>query len=731
MPQQPPHDDDRREDRPRGCSPPSSSTSSVAIAAAGAGLAAAAAWPLLLLSAAVLFALSHRWDRARDLYFRCQATGLTSAAARSSVALALLGRLARRLLTGPSSAQPVLSQIIVDLSEPSVLIGIGAAMFASSWLVVRYRHAVKEDHQNPLIQGRNRLPAHVPMQYHTSATDALAGTAAGKGSCGSGVNPARYLSLNGVWEFQLMMCPQAAQASRFWSPSVPAAHGRLAVPANWQLHGFGTPIYTNIQYPWLSRWIKPPYVPSENETGCYRRWFEVPEQWLREDLRISLILNGVEAAFHVWLDGSYIGYSQDSRLPAEFDITHILRGHTAESSVASETSALLSDDSKLSNLQGRHCLALQVMQFCDGSYLEDQDHWWLAGIHRDVELRATPSAQRIEDYAVNTEIELPSTGSDYTQASNGILAVRACVSTRNLSASNACNLELRLFGPGQHEGEPLAMVDVAGRATTNITKSHANTVMDSQTECMDEVVSLRLHLEGPVDLWSAEHPTLYSATLTLVDGSGHVVQSEGFRVGFRRAEIINGQLCLNTVPLTICGVNRHEHDERTGKVVSESSMRHDIELMKAHNINACRCAHYPNHSRFYELADEYGLYIVDEANIESHGDFFWPVMAPMPMSRLPNDPDWAGAYCARISRMFARDKNHSCVILWSLGNEAGTGPAFRTMRRWIEAQDWQSRPIQYEPDGSPADHSDIFCPMYAQTINHAARIATTIHAIWL
>ena len=175
----------------------------------------------------------------------------------------------------------------------------------------------------------------------------------------------------------------------------------------------------------------------------------------------------------------------------------------------------------------------------------------------------------------------------------------------------------------------------------------------------------------------------------------------------------SGLLCVNGRPITVCGVNRHEHDGHTGKVISEEAMHRDLQLMKASNINAVRCAHYPNCSRWYELCDEYGLYVVDEANIESHGESFFPVMPPMPQSRLACDQDWADAYRARVKRMVARDKNHACIIVWSLGNEAGYGPVFRELRQWLRSPtgDRQARPVQYEPNGSPPLASDIFCPM--------------------
>ena len=676
---------------------------------AAAGVGTAVAWPLLLAGVVGLFALSHRSQWASDVYCRLQATGLSSAAARRTSALVLVLYL---LETLSGRFQPfVAGQHKEPESTPlwwRLAVALGSAACVTACLLVMRGRAMRSDHQNPRVQHRDRLPAHVAMQYFTEPDAAVA-------SAGTGVaNEQRCISLNGTWEFELVGSPEAAQSTRFFMPATPPARGKLPVPANWQLHGLGTPIYTNIQYPWLSRWIKPPFVPAENETGCYRRWFTVPEQWLTEQYRVSLIFHGVEAAFHVWVDGVEVGYSQDSRLPAEFDITSLLTAQTSGSRAFTaedpENTPLLSGEDRLA--QGQHCVAVQCVQFCDGSYLEDQDHWWLSGIHREVELRAAPSRMRIEDYAVETDVQLSYDRPG--EAARASLDVRLQLYVSGMAdQENGFKIELKLLDCSQPNSvlgvaTCLSLQPLATHPDVNVPQNLSETYADGGTATHE--ASLCIEVAQP-SLWSAECPNLYTAVLILAS-NGKTIQSEAFRVGFRKSEIKDGLFCINGQAVTICGVNRHEHDDRTGKVVSEDSMLRDIQLMKAHNINACRTAHYPNHPRFYQLADEHGIYIVDEANIESHGDSFWPVMPPMPMSRLPCDPEWAQAYRSRIARMVARDKNHACVCIWSLGNEAGYGPIFAEMRRWIREHDRQNRPVQYEPSGSPKDCSDIFCPMY-------------------
>ena len=450
--------------------------------AAVAGVAAAVAWPLLLAGAVALFALSHKVQSASDLYCRCQATGTPAAAARRSAALVLLVYMLESLPWGTFTPF-VAGRHEDEGSTPlwwRLAVGLGSALAVTACLVAMRHAALQTDHQNPRVQQRNRLPTHVAMEYFTDADAAAAAAGAP-----AGANPSRCLSLSSAdaWEFALQPSPEAAQASRFFLPGTPASRGTLPVPANWQMHGFGSPIYTNIQYPWLSRWMKPPFVPVANETGCYRRWFRVPEQWLTDRCRISLIFHGVEAAFHVWVDGIEVGYSQDSRLPAEFDITDRLHSQSGDGPFAAASvsgdgedplpvlyrsrfmpaidrplSLIAGEDPERASLlsdhyhersDGSHCIAVQCVQFCDGSYLEDQDHWWLAGIHRDVELRAAPGRIRIEDYAVETEIQLAA-DRDHDGATGvatrGVLDVTVQLALDDQHAgADLARLELKLF----------------------------------------------------------------------------------------------------------------------------------------------------------------------------------------------------------------------------------------------------------------------------------------------
>ena len=332
----------------------------------------------------------------------------------------------------------------------------------------------------------------------------------------------------------------------------------------------------------------------------------------------------------------YVGYSQDSRLPAEFDLTELL--HSPEGDDIAAGGGGASAQLLPALAAAEHCIAVQVMQFCDGSWLEDQDHWWLAGIHRSIELLAAPCSARVADYAVQTELSLVPGGG---AAAAAVLEVRVLLQLEPPAESTAA-LRLELHEPTAGGGRPdLGAAlgptavsigpDLRVFAASNPSAAGSSlnypvvgfTVADSGSYTHEVVIRLPV-TDRPVQLWSAEAPTLYTATLSLTV-AGTTVQAEGFRVGFRESKVVDGQLCVNGVPITVCGVNRHEHDQRHGKVVDEAMMVADMLLMKRSNVNACRTAHYPNTARWYELCDEYGLYVVDEANIESHGDCrHWP-----------------------------------------------------------------------------------------------------------
>jgi beta-galactosidase/beta-glucuronidase len=493
-------------------------------------------------------------------------------------------------------------------------------------------------------------------------------------------------SLNCHWRFRWFANP-ASVPEDFWSPQYDDADwDEILVPGNWQTQGFGQPMYTNVQYPfpidprfreamqsmhWSPR-ISDIRVPEEalsipltvphddNPTGCYRSTFEVPDSF--QDRQVYIRFEGVDAGFHLWLNGQLVGYSQGSRLPAEFDLTPYLQ-------------------------PGENLLAAEVYRWTDGSYLEDQDFWRLSGIYRDVVLWAVPPAH-IWDIAVETALDAAYRDAD----------LEVDVTLRNVGAAEVAGYEVEMLL--YNAGGDLVVTSGAS--------------LDAGLAA-GEFAALRVSakVQNPAK-WSAEDPALYTLLVALKDDQGQVVQVERLRVGFRRVELKEGQLWINGVPIVIKGVNRHEHDPETGHTVSVASMMADIRLMKRFNINSVRTCHYPDDPRWYDLCDEYGLYVLDEANIESHG--VW--------DRPARDPEWEDAFLQRVTRMVARDRNHPSVIGWSLGNEAGWGPNFAVCADWIHEND-PSRFVHYHP-GYDEPEVDVISLMYPQIDNLAAHAAGTL-----
>ena len=471
----------------------------------------------------------------------------------------------------------------------------------------------------------------------------------------------RYLSLNGVWKFRWSPRP-ADRPLDFWQPAVDvSAWADTPVPSNWMLQGYDYPVYVNIPYE-FARNPKPPYVPHDrNPVGSYRRTFTVPEDW--RGMRVFLRFGAVKSFFYAWINGEELGFSKDSKTPAEWDITRFLKS-------------------------GENVLAVEVYRWSDGSYLECQDFWRLAGIERDVCLVAAP-AVHIRDFEVRAGLD-----AGYR---NGRLDV-----TVELAGDAA-------------DGRPvgtvaLTLCDPSGKKVLSSLKPAAAGPGGEGPA--------RARFEADIAAprrWSAETPDLYRLVLELRDSAGRTLEAVAAKTGFRTSEIKDGRLLVNGVPVLLKGVNRHEHDPLTGHVISETSMRRDIELMKRSNINAVRTCHYPDDPRWYELCDEYGLYLVDEANIESHGMGYGP-------ASLAKDPAWGPAHLDRVRRMVERDKNHPSIIVWSLGNEAGDGVNFEEAYRWLKKRD-PSRPVQYERAELRA-HTDIYCPMYA-SIEEMVKYAAT------
>jgi beta-galactosidase/beta-glucuronidase len=496
-------------------------------------------------------------------------------------------------------------------------------------------HPALCDWQDPQMVGRNKEPAHATSVPYPDRETALRGTRT--------ASP-WFKLLNGAWRFAYAPSPAAAPQDFYRPDYDDGAWATIAVPGNWQMQGYDIPRYTNVQYPFpVDDQLSVPR--DDNPTGCYRTRFVLPSGW--EGRRVTICFEGVDSAFHLWLNGHEVGYSEDSRTTAEFDLTPYLQ-------------------------PGENLLAARVYRWSTGSYLEDQDFWRLSGIYRDVYLVAQPWV-RLRDFWVRTSFDAA-----YRDAT---LRIQALV---------------------RNDGQPLVadysveaeLLDAQGRAILAPWSGTARIRGRNEVE-----VELGQEVPRPRQ-WSAEDPYLYTLLLTLRDPSGAVVEVERSRVGFRQVEIREGQLLLNGVPIYLRGVNRHEHDPRTGHAVSVESMVQDILLMKRHNINTVRTCHYPDDPIWYDLCDMYGLYLIDEANIESHG--VW--------DRLAKDPAWRTAFMERGVRMVERDKNHPSVIIWSLGNESGYGPNHDALADWIHRRD-PTRPVHYE-SARDAAIVDIISVMY-------------------
>ncbi len=479
-------------------------------------------------------------------------------------------------------------------------------------------------------------------------------------------------SLNGPWRFTLAAAPQAVPPA-FLAPGFDdAGWAELPVPSNWTMHGYDRPQYTNVQMPFPGA---PPNVPDDNPTGLYRRTFEVPADWAGR--RVVLQVGGAESVLYVWVNGRPVGMGKDSRLPQAFDVT----GHV--------------------RVGADNLVALAVVKWSDASFVEDQDQWWMGGVHRDVVLYSTGKAW-IEDVFARAEPD-----ADLRDATLRL------------------DVKLGFSGPPEDGWAIEAQLyDAAGRAALEAPLRRpvrADPATHNPYRGPLGQTTLEARVAAPA-LWSSEAPNLYTLVVSLVRDEPNAVPVEATscRVGFRRVELGDRELLINGRPVLIAGMNRHEHDPRTGKVVSREAMVADIRLMKQFGVNAVRCSHYPNGEAWYDLCDEYGLYLIDETNLEAHAF----------LHQLCRDPRYAAQFVERGLRMVMRDRNHPSVICWSLGNESGYGPNHDAMAGWIRAAD-PTRPLHYEGavwgwDGAPlgswaeqpagaapgAAASDLVCPMY-------------------
>lgn len=488
--------------------------------------------------------------------------------------------------------------------------------------------------ENERVNQINREPMHAHFVPYTSEKAALR----------KDLSQERRHSLNGTWKFHYAKNPDSRPVSFYEQHYNVSDWADIQVPGSWELQGFDAPIYTDTRYPFPP---EPPHVPKDyNPVGSYVTTFTVPENLKGMDL--FLHFGGVESAFYCWINGEFVGYSEDSRLPAEFLISKHLK-------------------------PGENRLAVEVYRYSDGSYLEAQDYWRYSGIERNVWLIARPET-RIKDFELIADLS-----DNYL---NGLLDLSFTLDSRQTIKGTTVQIKIM---DGQKE----------------IASSRLNASSNKDT-------LLRFSREFPeVKTWTAETPNLYTLVVNTLNRSGKVTESFVHRFGFRRVEIRNGMLQVNGTPILIKGVNRHEHDKNNGRTITVESMIEDIRLMKQFNINAVRCSHYPNYEEWYELCDEYGIYLVDEANIESHG------MTDHPTTRtLANWDGWEIPYMERMERMVERDKNYTSIITWSLGNESGYGKHFETIYHWTKERD-PRRPVQYEGERGRG-LTDIYCPMYAR-----------------
>jgi beta-galactosidase len=458
-----------------------------------------------------------------------------------------------------------------------------------------------------------------------------------------------YRSLNGNWKYHYSS-NQLDRVPDFWSTNFDdRAWDKIEVPSNVELSGHGIPIYVNYNFPWRKPWT-PPFVPGDdpnNTVNAYRRTFEIPSDW--SGRRVMLTFDGVNSFFDLWINGQKVGMGKDSRTPVEFDITKFLK-------------------------PGKNLLAVENFRWSDGSYLEDQDMWRLSGIFRDVYLWSPPGLH-IRDFEINTA------NIDYT-AGVAQLSIKASIENADDQVT-ASGLEATLLDP-------------SGKAIST------NSLAISVPEHSERALKLNLSIRH-AQLWSAEQPNLYKLLLALKNLDGRVLEVIPVNVGLRTVQIRDGNFLVNGKRILIKGTDRHEFDPDRGQAITPEIMERDIQMMKQFNLNAVRCSHYPNQTAWYDLCDRYGIYLIDEADIESHGMGFSD-------KTLAKDPAFADAHMNRTVRMVERDKNHPSVIIWSLGNEAGSGPNFEADSAWIHQRD-PSRPVHYE-GAHDAPYTDIICPMY-------------------
>ncbi len=517
----------------------------------------------------------------------------------------------------------------------------------------KYTYAPWED---PTVTSINRQVSRATAYSYNNIEDALVGNR----------DKSRLQILNGNWDFKYAVNPNEAPKD-FYKAKV-SGWDTIEVPSNWELKGYDIPIYKSAVYPF--RPVNPPFVPKDyNGVGSYQRSFIVPENW--KDMNVTLHFGGVSSVFQVWLNGEYLGYGEDSFLPSEFTISPYLKS-------------------------GQNVLSVQVLRWGDGSYLEDQDHWRVSGIQREVFLMAEPKL-RIQDFFYQTKLD--------KNYENAVFQLRPKL--ENLTGDNKVydyTFEAQLYDA---KNQPLFK---------EVLKKTVKEMINESYPRLDNVRfgMFKETLKNPLK-WSAENPNLYTLAMVLKDSKGQITEVKSCKVGFRSIEFSkeNGKMLINGKETYVYGINRHDHHPIKGKAVSRADILEDINTIKKNNFNLIRTSHYPSDPYFYEICDQYGIMVMDEANQETHGIG----------GKLSNDSQWTNAYMERMTRMVQRDKNHPSIVFWSLGNEGGKGPNHAAMSGWVHDFD-NTRPVHYEPaQGNPRldGYIDPLDSKYPKTIDHAHR----------
>ena len=503
------------------------------------------------------------------------------------------------------------------------------------------------DWENPLVIGTNKEPAHLSFMHYPDRQSALADSS-------FEFHTPYYKSLDGQWKFKWSKNPAERPKDFYRTEYDITEWTNIKVPASWQMEGFGTAIYLNEKYPFHpERPVNPPLIPKDyNPVGSYRTTFTVPNNWNGRNIYIHF--GGVKSAFYIWVNGKKVGYSQGSMTPAEFNLNSYLQ-------------------------KGENHLSVEVYRWSDGSYLEDQDMWRFSGIFRSVYLYSTPKIHLL-DFFVRARLD--------DRYENGLLHITTKVRNSNKENIKPAKVEAYLY-------------DEKGMVPGNTPIAESKTSSDIPS-LMLGVADLYTTIENPKK-WTAETPNLYTVILVLKDDKGNVLEAARSTTGFRTIEIEDGMLLVNGVSVKLKGTNIHDHDPLHGRAVDYKLIEEDLKLMKQCNINTVRFSHYPHDPRYYDIFDKYGMYLIDEANLETHGISFRRDLLP------GSDPLWTDACLERMKRMIERDKNHPSVIIWSLGNEAGNGENISIMASYTRTVD-PSRPIHYQHMNNIADMQSYMYP---------------------